>query len=74
MNRCLLYHWKSDHLAKLDESSGAKAGPKSTEIPAEIEQIRKRLAKAFQSRLSIGNSLNRRSWTRSHQFESGSTG
>uniref|UniRef100_UPI00404B8429 transposase n=1 Tax=Cephaloticoccus sp. TaxID=1985742 RepID=UPI00404B8429 len=46
VNRGLLYRWKSEHLAELDTSSGAKAGSSPTEMAAEIEQLRQRLAKA----------------------------
>jgi len=46
VNRRLLYRWKSEHLAELDATSGAQAGSSPTQMAAEIEQLRKRLAKA----------------------------
>lgn len=42
----LLYKWRREHLAELDLSSGAKQGSNPTEMAAEIDQLRKRLAKA----------------------------
>ena len=42
----LLYRWKREHLAELDTSIGTKSGSSPTEMATEIEQLRKRLAKA----------------------------
>ncbi len=46
VNRGLLYRWKSEHLALLDTTSGAQVSSSPTQMAAEIEQLRKRLAKA----------------------------
>jgi transposase-like protein len=42
----LLYRWKQDHLADLEEASASTKGASPTQMAAEIEDLRKRLAKA----------------------------
>lgn len=46
VNTGLLYKWRREHLAELDTSSGGKTGSSPTQMAAEMEQLRKRLAKA----------------------------
>ena len=42
----MLYKWKREHLAELDGSSAQGVGASPTQMAAEIDQLRKRLAKA----------------------------
>ena len=46
VNTGLLYRWKRDHLAELDKAGGDKPGASPTQMAAEIDQLRKRLAKS----------------------------
>lgn len=41
----LLYRWKSEHLAELDRSTPVKSGSSATQMSAEIDQLRKQLAR-----------------------------
>jgi transposase len=41
----LLYRWKSEHLAELDASTAGKSGSSPTQMSAEIDQLRKQLAR-----------------------------
>jgi transposase len=45
VNTGLLYRWKREHLAELDASSPANAKASPTEMAAEIDQLRKQLAR-----------------------------
>lgn len=42
----LLYRWKQEHLEEQDAAKTAGTGPGAVEMAAEIEDLRKRLAKA----------------------------
>jgi transposase len=42
----MLYKWKREHLAELDGSSAPRVGASPTQMAAEIDQLRNRLAKA----------------------------
>ena len=42
----LLYRWRKEHLAELEGSNRGKSGASPTEMATEIDQLRKRLAKA----------------------------
>tara|TARA_B110000483_G_scaffold126859_1_gene152355 strand:+ start:84 stop:320 length:237 start_codon:yes stop_codon:yes gene_type:complete len=46
VNTGMLYKWKREHLAELDGSSAPRVGASPTQIAAEIDQLRKRLAEA----------------------------
>ncbi len=46
VNTGMLYKWKREHLAELDGSSARPTGASPTQMAAEIDQLRKRLAKA----------------------------
>jgi transposase len=41
----LLYRWKSEHLAELDGGKAGKTGSSATQMAAEIDQLRKQLAR-----------------------------
>lgn len=41
----LLYRWKNEHLAELDATTAGKSGSKATQMSAEIDQLRKQLAR-----------------------------
>ena len=43
---CLLYRWKSEHLRELEAVGMVRSGSSPTEIAAEIDRLRKDLAKA----------------------------
>ncbi len=45
VNTGLLYRWKRDHLAELDTTSKPKTGSSPSQMSAEIDQLRKQLAK-----------------------------
>jgi transposase-like protein len=42
----LLYRWKGEHLVELEGTGRSKSGASPKEMASEIEQLRKRLAKA----------------------------
>jgi len=46
VNANLLYRWKSEHLHELEGASGATQGSSPAQMAAEIERLRKDLAKA----------------------------
>jgi len=46
VNTGLLYRWKHEHLSELDGSSPNNPCASATEMATEIEELRKRLAKA----------------------------
>ena len=46
VNVSLLYRWKQEHLEEQDALKGDKPGVGAVELAAEIEDLRKRLAKA----------------------------
>lgn len=46
VNTGLLYRWMHDHLAEMDRTSPSGTGASPTQMAAEIEELRKRLAKA----------------------------
>lgn len=46
VNPSLLYRWKREHLAELEQSGPGRAGASPTQMAAEIEALRQRLAKA----------------------------
>ena len=46
VNVSLLYRWKQEHLEEQDASKAGKPGLGAVEMAAEIEELRKRLAKA----------------------------
>jgi transposase len=46
VNISLLYRWKQEHLEEQDASKAGKPGLGAVEMAAEIEDLRKRLAKA----------------------------
>lgn len=41
----LLYRWKQEHLAELERSNPSVAGASPAQMAAEIDQLRKQLAK-----------------------------
>lgn len=41
----LLYRWKSEHLGELDGATTVKSGSSATQLSAEIDQLRKQLAR-----------------------------
>ena len=45
VNTGLLYTWRRQHLAELDEASAPQAKSKPSQMAAEIDQLRKQLAK-----------------------------
>ncbi len=45
VNTGLLYRWKRDHLAELDAASPSHAKSNPTQMAAELDQLRKQLAK-----------------------------
>lgn len=45
VNPSLLYRWKREHLAELDAASPSHAKSNPTQMAAEIDQLRKQLAK-----------------------------
>lgn len=46
VNPSLLYKWKREHLEQMDAKHPAVKGSSPTQMAAEIEDLRKRLAKA----------------------------
>ena len=46
VNISLLYRWKQEHLEEQDAAKGGEPGVGAVEMAAEIEELRKRLAKA----------------------------
>lgn len=46
VNISLLYRWKQEHLKEQDAAKGGEPGLGAVEMAAEIEDLRKRLAKA----------------------------
>lgn len=46
VNPSLLYRWKQEHLAELEQATGGRAGASPAQMAGEIEDLRKRLAKA----------------------------
>lgn len=46
VNTGLLYRWKQEHLAELERSSAGTSGASPAQMAAEIDELRKRLAKA----------------------------
>lgn len=46
VNTGLLYRWKRDQLADMDRAGPGATGASPTQMAAEIEDLRKRLAKA----------------------------
>ena len=45
MKTGLLYRWKSEHLGELDGATTEKIGSSATQLSAEIDQLRKQLAR-----------------------------
>lgn len=45
VNPSLLYRWKKEHLAELEQSNAGRAGASPSQMAAEIEDLRERLAK-----------------------------
>jgi transposase len=46
VNTALLYRWKREHLAELEQSNLGRSSASPTQMAAEIEDLRKRLAKS----------------------------
>jgi len=46
VNPSLLYRWKKEHLAELEQTPAGRVGASPTQMATEMEQLRKRLAKA----------------------------
>ena len=46
VNAGLLYRWKQEHLAELEQANEGRAGASPAQMAAEIEDLRKRLAES----------------------------
>jgi transposase len=46
VNTGLLYRWKQEHLTELERANPSAAGASPAQMAAEMEELRKRLAKA----------------------------